>query len=337
MHGTGSLGGVPSVPQEREIQFGALKVFAAVAESHTLTHAAEQLGITQSAVSQVVAQLENITGTDLVVRRSRPIKLTPSGQVLRTHAEQILAHSRRMLKAVGTASAGGLQKLSIGCIASVGDLIADRLMEEIEPIASTWSLQTGYAAPITQAMLSRDLDILITADPLSKHSDLDRYPILRDPFVMLVSEQHGCDGEITPEYMARNYPFIRYSKQLRLGVLTDLILHRIAVDPVTRFEFDSTRSMLSFVQSGHGWAVSTALCIVQYPELLKGVRVLKLGNGANARDLSLLSRHNELGDAPQKIASLCRNIFDQDVLPRILAIAPWLKNQSRSITELPVI
>lgn len=325
------------MPLEREIQFGALKVFAAVAESHTLTHAAEQLGITQSAVSQVVAQLENITGTDLVVRRSRPIKLTPSGQVLRAHAEQILAHSRRMLKAVGTASGGGMQHLSVGCIESLGDLVSTRLMLEIEALATRWSLQTGYAAPLTQAMINRDLDVLITADPLTRQSDLDRFPILRDPFVMLVSEKHGSDGEITPEFMARNYPMIRYAKELRLGVLSDLILRRVGIDPVSRFEFDSTRSILSFVQAGHGWAIATALSIVQYPELLRGVRILKLGNGGNARNISLLSRHSELGDIPEKIANVCRNVFDQDVVPRILAMAPWLRGQARSITDLPLI
>lgn len=324
------------MPQEKEIQFGALKVFAAVAESHTLTHAAEQLGITQSAVSQVVAQLENITGTNLVVRRSRPIKLTPSGQVLRAHAEEILAHSRRMLKAVDTASSGGLRQLSIGCVESLGDLVSTRLIEQIEPLADRWSMQTGYAAPLTQSMLNRDIDILITSDPLTEHAEFERYPILRDPFVMLVSEKHGADGEITPEFMTRNVHFIRYSRQLRMGALCDLILRRIGVDPVSRFEFDSTYSVLSFVQSGHGWAITTALSIVRFPELLKGVRILKLGNGANARNVTLLSRHSELGDVPEQVATACRDVFDRHVVPEIHAIAPWLKGQARSITESPL-
>lgn len=47
--------------------------------AETLTQAAESLGITQSAVSQTIKQLEEQTATELVVRSSRPIKLTPSG------------------------------------------------------------------------------------------------------------------------------------------------------------------------------------------------------------------------------------------------------------------
>ena len=72
----------------KNIEIGALKIFAAVSNSETLTQAGEQLGITQSAVSQAIKQLEIQTDTQLVITRSRPIKLTPSGQVLKEYARQ---------------------------------------------------------------------------------------------------------------------------------------------------------------------------------------------------------------------------------------------------------
>ena len=68
----------------KTIEISALRIFAAVTEADTLTQAAERLGITQSAVSQTIKQLEAQTQTQLVITRSRPIKLTPSGQVLKT-------------------------------------------------------------------------------------------------------------------------------------------------------------------------------------------------------------------------------------------------------------
>ncbi|MFQ5582713.1 MAG: LysR family transcriptional regulator, partial [Mariprofundaceae bacterium] len=61
---------------ERQIDIRELRVFAAVVKSETLTQAAEYLGITQSAVSQVIKQLEVQTSSELVIRRSKPIKLT---------------------------------------------------------------------------------------------------------------------------------------------------------------------------------------------------------------------------------------------------------------------
>ena len=93
---------------DKGIQFGALRIFVAVGEAETLTDAAQRLGITQSAVSQAIAQLERTTACQLVVRRSRPIRLTPAGEQLREHAAEILAGTRRMLAAVQSAGGRGL-------------------------------------------------------------------------------------------------------------------------------------------------------------------------------------------------------------------------------------
>ena len=48
------------------LDIGALKIFAAISEAETLTQAAERLGITQSAVSQTLKQIELQTETQLV-------------------------------------------------------------------------------------------------------------------------------------------------------------------------------------------------------------------------------------------------------------------------------
>lgn len=93
---------------DREIQFGALKIFAAVAESETLTSAAGKLGVTQSAVSQAISQLEELTKRDLVVRRAKPIQLTPAGQVMKAYADEILDSARRMLTEISNTSSDDL-------------------------------------------------------------------------------------------------------------------------------------------------------------------------------------------------------------------------------------
>ncbi len=56
----------------------SLRVFAACAERGSFTAAAEELGLTQAAVSQRIAQLEERLGTALFVRRPR-LKLTKTG------------------------------------------------------------------------------------------------------------------------------------------------------------------------------------------------------------------------------------------------------------------
>lgn len=322
---------------EREIQLGALRIFVAAAESETLTSAAKRLGVTQSAVSQAIAQLEGLAATELVVRRSRPIRLTPAGEVLKQHADQILASVRRMLNDVAVASAGDLPRLTIGVIDSFADVAGQRLMESIAGITPQLSVQTGLTMPLSEALLSRKLDILISSDPLLDHPDLECHPILRDPFVLLVSESL-CDGkDPMTEDLARDVPFARYSNQTRLGMLTDLVLRRAGVDPKARFEFDSTHALLRTVQAGQGWAIATSMCVMQYPALLVNVRMMPLSKGGSSRYICLLARRDELGDTPEKIAALCREIHTEKILPQMLEHMPWLEGQAVAITDAPLI
>lgn len=321
----------------KTIEIGALRIFAAITEAETLTQAAERLGITQSAVSQTLKQIELQTGTQLVNTRSRPIKLTPSGQVLKGYAQQILNDTQRMLADVRMASEGGMLPLNIGMIDSFCDVAGLQFMQQVKPFTSKLTLRTGLGSPLSQDLLNRDLDLLITSDPIDEHPELQRFPILRDPFVMIVPEEFAQDGKATPAWLAENVPFVRYTRSSRLGILTDLIARRLNININVAYELDSTQTLLRFVQSGQGWAITTGLCMVRYPELLRGTRVMQLANGANARHLTMLCRPNELGAVPEKVATLCRSIYGDDIVPQLIEIAPWLEQQAYAIEEMPAI
>jgi DNA-binding transcriptional LysR family regulator len=323
--------------QDREIQFGALRIFVAVAESETLTSAARKLGVTQSAVSQAISQLEAAAKATLVSRRSKPIRLTPAGEVMNAHAKRILADARQMLQEVATAATGDLPRLRIGSIDSFADAAGRELLERIASMTSQLSLQTGLAMPLSDALLAGDLDMLISSDPLDDHPELERHPILRDPFVLLVAESLCAEADATPQKLSAAQPFIRYTRQSRLGKLTDLVMRRVGVEPETRYEFDSTRTLVKTVQAAKGWAVATSLCVAQHPDLLAGVRLAPLANSGNARYLCLLARRDELGDTPARIAAICREIYQADVLPGTLELMPWLQDRAAAISEAPAI
>ncbi len=322
---------------ERDIPFGALKIFSVVAESETLTSAAQKLGITQSAVSQALSQLESLTSTELVVRRSRPVRLTPAGEVLLKHAQQIIVATQRMLTDDAAMAVGGPQRLRVGVIDSFADVAGQALIDAITPIAATLSLQTGLTMPLSEALLERRLDVLITSDPLQDHPEFECHPILRDPFVVLVAESVLERGDADLAALADDLPFVRYGAQTRLGRLTDLVLRRAGVKPQARYEFDSTQSLMQSVNAGKGWAVATGLCAMQHPALLEGVCRVPLGSGSSARYVCLLARHGELGDAPEKIAAICRDIFATQMLPAMLEQMPWLAGEARTITDVPEI
>src|SRR5919108_387270 len=75
------------------VEFRHLAALVAVAREGSFRNAAEALGYVQSAVSQQVAQLEQVVGQRLFQRQrgTAPVALTPAGELLLAHAEEIMA------------------------------------------------------------------------------------------------------------------------------------------------------------------------------------------------------------------------------------------------------
>src|SRR5918995_5989389 len=103
-----------------------MKVLRAVAEHGSFSAAAEALSFTQSAISQHVAALERETGTQLVERLARGVRLTEAGRVLVGHADGILARleaAEEDLSAIAGLRGG---RLRLGCLPSAGATLAAR-------------------------------------------------------------------------------------------------------------------------------------------------------------------------------------------------------------------
>ncbi|HLI60195.1 MAG TPA: LysR family transcriptional regulator [Solirubrobacteraceae bacterium] len=77
-----------------------LRYFAAVARHRHFGRAAEELYVTQSALSQQVARLEEELGLALALRTSRGVELTPAGAELLEHADEILGRIERARAAI---------------------------------------------------------------------------------------------------------------------------------------------------------------------------------------------------------------------------------------------
>src|SRR5688572_15173415 len=69
----------------------ALRVLCVLADAESFSSAAATLGMTQSAVSQHVSALERHAALTLVRRGTRPVELTPAGQVLADHGRAVIA------------------------------------------------------------------------------------------------------------------------------------------------------------------------------------------------------------------------------------------------------
>ena len=103
-----------------------LRVFTAAAENQSFTKTAEQLFISQAAVTQHIQALENAIGCVLFDRRTRPMQLTPAGKSFYADAKGLLRQMESALTRTKDAAAGEIGTLHIGFLKGYerGDLSA---------------------------------------------------------------------------------------------------------------------------------------------------------------------------------------------------------------------
>jgi DNA-binding transcriptional LysR family regulator len=82
------------------VELRHLRAFEAVARRKSFTHAADELSITQPALSRTIQQLEDALGATLLDRSSRHVETTAAGRALLDHVERVLAELGRGFDAV---------------------------------------------------------------------------------------------------------------------------------------------------------------------------------------------------------------------------------------------
>lgn len=95
-----------------------LQVFSAIVEEGGFSKASERLGLTQSAVSHRIKQLEEITGATLINRTTRYVKVTDVGQRLYNHSRLNLAELERTLSSLKSMSEAPLSLTTISSLAT---------------------------------------------------------------------------------------------------------------------------------------------------------------------------------------------------------------------------
>ena len=306
----------------------ALKVFLAVSTCGNMTSAAKSLGLTQSAVSQSIRQLEDNLGTVLLNRAERPLKLTAAGMVLQRHAVPLVEDASALATVVRQAGASKVHELRIGIIDSFASTVGPSLIRSLLSQVERLSFRSGLAHDQAEGLLSRNLDLIISSDAMDDVDSHDRYPILTEPFVLLLPEKLAA-ANATPELkkLATEHSLIRFSARSQIGAQIERHLRRLGIKAPRLLEVDATDALLAMVGAGLGWAIATPLCLLQARSQMASIRVVPFPAPGFNRQLHLFARAGEYGELPQRVAQLACDILKRDCVPELRKLVPWLRGQ----------
>ncbi|MBN1816284.1 MAG: LysR family transcriptional regulator [Sedimentisphaerales bacterium] len=232
------------------------KIFCDLVELRSFSRTAEKHGISQSAVSQQLAQLEIAHKCQLLNRKKRPPELTQTGEIFYLAARDIQDRYDRLTHELATLSRPG-SRIRIAAIFSIG-------MHTLQPYVTRFMakyptvhlrIEYGDAEAIYDRILKGDIDIGVVAVP-KKIRHIDVYPFVDEPLVLVCSPAHLLAGAGSVDiHKLQGMEFIAFEKDVPSRNWIDGILSQYSVNPRIVLEFDNIETIKRAVEINSGVSI----------------------------------------------------------------------------------
>jgi DNA-binding transcriptional LysR family regulator len=280
-----------------------LAAFCAVVDRKSFSQAAEQLGVTQPAVSLQIRSLEKRLGQRLLDRSGRRVEPTEAGQRLYRSAQRLLALEEQLLEEVAGNGDGELKgRLEIGCSTGPGATVLPLLLcqfQEANPGVAI-SLSVNDTQHVIDLVAERELELGVVG-AATKHRGVSFEPFFRDEVALAVPPNHRFAGETIGLDDLRAETLILMQEGAGVRQMIEEELRRAGLrvrDLEVRLELGLQESVKAAVAAGHG--VTFISRSSMEPELAAGSLAAARVRGLDpSREISLV---RSTGRTPSRVA-----------------------------------
>jgi DNA-binding transcriptional LysR family regulator len=219
--------------------------------STTVTAAANQLGVSQPALSQALAEIERRLNVPLFERRSRRLEFTEAGRRTVAFAEEVLGHAEALERWLAAYREGRVGSLRIGMIDAASLYVLPAAVRQFRHQHPDVELQltVDRTAILLDQLRRSALDLAFVVGPVTEAFLADDFESteLREEPLYLYGPPDAKDPEIGDWVL---YPAGRQTR-----ALIDEGLARRAIRPRATLESDSPDVLRQLVALGLGWSV----------------------------------------------------------------------------------
>jgi DNA-binding transcriptional LysR family regulator len=212
--------------------------------------------------------------------------------------------------------------LRIGMIDSVANTIGPSLIRQLVARTRGLSVQIGMATVQEEALLGRELDLMISTNSFVDHPAFEHQLLYEESFVAIVGRD--ARHEATPptlQALAAAVPFIRFSRTSTLGIRIERILRSNGIDAPRKLEVDHADTMTLLVAQGLGWAITTPTCLLQTgTRFVHAIDIIPVERGNSTRSIFLVGRRGEFLTLSRDIAIAVRQSLHE-----LLDSHSWLR------------
>lgn len=234
-----------------------LKLFCDVVRSRSFTRGAALNGISQSAASQAISQVEREIGAQLLDRRKRPFLLTGEGRICYEGFSEILARLdaiRADVKFVHQVVAGVIR---VAAIYSVGLHDMSQTMRAFMDRHPNAKVQLEYLFPdrIYQAVLDRTVDLGIVSYPRESR-DIRVLPLRSEKMVLVCHPDHHLASRQTVDLkQLQGEDFVAFEKTLPICKELDRYFRDEHISVRKVMEFDNIETVKQALEIGAGLSI----------------------------------------------------------------------------------
>jgi LysR family transcriptional regulator, transcriptional activator of the cysJI operon len=272
-----------------------LKVFCDLADLRSFSKTAEKHILSQSAISQQLAQLELAYKSQLINRKRRPIELTRAGQLLYQASKDILERYEQFQNELRMSQKTSSGRLNIGAIFSIGMHTLPDYVKKFMANYPNVNVHIEYfsAEIVYEKVLSGEVDIGIVAVP-QRDKRLEVYDFVDELLVLACSPKHPLASESTIDIHKLQFEkFIAFEKEVPTRIWIDSILQRynVSIQPV--MEFDNIETIKRAVEINLGVSILPQITLLQ--ELGSGtIKAIDFSNERFLRPTGIIIRKGKV-------------------------------------------
>ncbi len=247
------------------LNYHHLRHFWMIARHRSMTRAAEKLKISQSTLSEQLAELEAWLGQSLFDRRGRELHLTDAGRVALEHAETIFTTGHELMTRFRQSDQNRQRVLRIG---AVGPLSKNLQFDFIQPILADTRTRVfvtaGALDELTKQLQEHQIDLVLSNIPIRSDQDQNVFNHLlgKVPVFLVGGRKMKLSPGKFPKYL-KDVPLFLPSRQSDVRADFDLILANAGIDPFVHAEVDDMALLRLLALSGEGLALVSKIVVEQ--------------------------------------------------------------------------
>ncbi len=276
----------PVVRPLPDLSIRQLEYLVAVADAPSWAIAAERVGVSPSALSQGLAELERRIGVPLFERDGRRRRLRDGAAPAVNHARQVLGLTGDLADWAQRLRSGRAGRLRVGMIdaAAVGHHSAVMRTFRLEHPDVDLRLRVAPSASLIDLLIAGDLDLVVCVEPPSAIGGIDTEPLLSEELAVYGPPGGDLDAPATWG------PWVLFPAGSHTRAVVVDALARLGVPLEVAAESHQPEVVREMVRLGSGW---TVLPTVQAEQ---GDRALTGGRRLTTRQLVIATRRDSVRD-----------------------------------------